>query len=367
MNEYNVPDDFGTLSEAVAEAETSTVQDNFININAPRIFTSPIVLGNNFSNSRKLTIRPAPNLPRAAICMQGGGDPIFRTFFAGDITFQDLDILRSGTNTNDIMFISDSHKITIERCRIGSIWSSSGARGWSNLRIKDPNENIVRNSICFAYCQGTFDYGIRIDFTTAENDSLFLYNNVVADYNEYGISATSPMFSDAFFLLRNNLVVNHPNIDQEPVPFYSAIFDMMVETSYNAAFVSLLEDVDDTVPGAQHISGDEGVGFLRRSRSQVNEAFIKYTWIIDPEWDPNFDFFRLVRGGPLHHEPGDAGINVYDGDPHSRDIAVTDDITRFPRPNGLLLHTDRGAYQIREGDSFVDLRVNLGDIDPPPL
>ena len=134
---------------------------------------------------------------------------------------------------------------------------------------------------------------------------------------------------------------------------------MIVEISHNAAFVSL-GDVETMAVGAQSISGEAGADFARRSRAQVDGAFVQHTWIMPPEWDPNVDFFRLVRGGPLHSEPADAGANVYDGEPHPRDVAVSEDIEKDSRPAGIPLHTDRGADQILQDNMFLDLGSDLG-------
>jgi hypothetical protein len=134
---------------------------------------------------------------------------------------------------------------------------------------------------------------------------------------------------------------------------------MIVETSHNTAFVSLV-DVETRAAGAQSISGEAGTDFLRLSRAQVDGAFVKHAWVLDPVWDPNIDFFRLVRGGPLHSELADAGTNVRNGDPHRRDIAVTDDIEKEMRPAGIPLHTDRGADQICKDDTFLDVGSDLG-------
>jgi hypothetical protein len=102
---------------------------------------------------------------------------------------------------------------------------------------------------------------------------------------------------------------------------------------------------------------------LRFACGQIDEAFVQHTWLIDPLENPNIDFYRLVPGGPLHDDPGDAGANVHDGDPHRRDLAVTDDIEKDVRPAGLPLHTDRGADQIRKGDTFLELPP---DLEPGP-
>lgn len=348
-----------TLQEAVAAMADSADAENVIEIIAsPIIISEPVELGIDFGANRKLAIRPGPNLRRAVIASvdvggPGGGRPIFSGGSAGYVTLQDLDIVRNITNRYDLVILSDCYEFIIERCRIGSIWRSPGAEGWSNLRIARPTGVIVRNSIFFAYCPGTLDSGIQAELATAQNNSLLLYNNVVADYKEFGIHVTGG--GDAVLILRNNVVLNHPETNPEPIAYHSAVAgDMTVETSHNAAFVSLAE-AETIAPGAQTISGVDGADFLRRSRAQVEDAFVRHTWVIDPAWDSNIDFFRLVRGGPLHSEPADAGVNVYEQSPHDKDVAVTDDIEKDPRPAGIPMHTDRGADQIREDDTFLDL------------
>jgi hypothetical protein len=370
--EFHVP--FLTLEEAIEQAVDSDAEENIIYIDAAHISTSSHELGADFSADHTLTIRPGPGLKhgRAVIASTDGGNPIFRLTDAGYVTFQHLDIVRHAANFNDLMFLDLSKNITIKGCRIGSIWDNTGARGWSNLVVRDPVDVVVRNSIFFAYIPGTFDYGIRIIYTAPRVRSLLLYNNVVAHYKDFGIHAIGPdpliiSESDDLLLLRNNVVVNHPSADPEPVPYHSEVFDnMIVETSHNTAFVSL-GDVE-TIDGDLGISGeaDPDLHFLRRARAQLDGAFVQHTWVDN---DLNLDFFRLVRGGPLHSEPADAGTNVSDHEPHERDEAVTDDFEEEDvRPGGILPHTDRGAYQIREADTLLGLGDlgDLGSLRPTP-
>lgn len=353
MADYRVPDDYETLAEALAEALASADKENSILISRRHIPTTWHEVLDGFSASRRLTIRPARGLSRAAIISNDGWHPIFNLSRTGYVTFQDLDILRRWTTFSDLMFLADCRHITLERCRVGSIWPSGDSGEWSNLRIKGPGEVMIRNSIFFAHVPGTFCHGIRTEFDTAQANSLRLYNNVVADHREFGVHATSPMISDAFLVLRNNVVVNHPDAHPEPVPYYSSVFDMIVETSHNTAFVSLQVAEDKFNDDATSISGEEGAGFLRRSRAQIEAAFVQHTWLLDPEWNPNLDLFRLVGGGPLHSELADAGIDIRDGVPDDHDVAVTDDIEGDPRPGGIPRHTDRGADQIRDDDSLL--------------
>ena len=355
MTVFEVHDEI-TLHQAMDESAESDDVDNLINIvTSPINISAEVELDNSFNANRKLTIRPRPGMRRATIASTGF-QCIFIAGGAGHVTFQDLDIVRNITNKNDLVVLSGCNNITIERCRIGSISQSAGSQCWSNLRITRPTDIVVRNSIFFAYRPGTFDYGIRAEIGIGEAASLLLYNNVVADYKEFGIHVKS-LAGDGFLLLRNNVVANHSGADPEPVAYYSHVDDgMTVVTSHGVAFASVgqVETVSD---GCQSISGESlGVHFLRRARAQVDAAFVEHTWVIIPAWDPNLDFFRLVRLGPLHNRPAHAGQNIQqNGAPHKRDVAVTDDIEKDPRPAGIPLHTDRGADQILHDDTFLDL------------
>lgn len=119
-------------------------------------------------------------------------------------------------------------------------------------------------------------------------------------------------------------------------------------------------------PGEQSISGLVGFGFLRRSRRQIDETFVEHYWIINPEWDLNLNSYRSVRGGLLHNELADVGMIITDGNPYQRDVAMVNDIDKDPYPAGISLHSDRRINQIRERDTFVDLRV-LPGINQPLL
>lgn len=358
MAVYRIPDEYNTLHEAVDAAAVSDDRRNTIEIHESPIVTSSVVeLPVAFNADRQLTIRPSPRLRRAIITNNdhsSSGQSIFAAAGTGYVTFQDLDIVRNITNRHHLVELSGCHSITIERCRIGSIFQ--GSPGWSNLHIARPTDVIVRNSIFFAYSPSTFDHGIWAELATAMGNSLLLYNNVVADYKEQGIHVTGAG-DDAFLLLRNNVVANHPSVNPEPFAYDSEVLvDVAVETSYNAAFASV-ERVEHVGGGCQSVSGEAGADFLRRAQAQIDGSFVQHTWVVDPAWDPNtnVDFFRLVRGGPLHSEPADAGTNVRMGAPHERDVAVTDDIEGDVRPAGIPLHTDRGPDQIREDDTFLDL------------
>jgi hypothetical protein len=360
MAVYRVPEEFDTLQEAVEAATESDHVTNAIEIGESPLLTSSLIfLPRDFGADRRLVIRPGRGLPRALIANSDPvGQPILAAEGAGHVTLQDLDILRNITNRSDLVTLSGCYSMIIERCRIGAIFP--GTSGWSNLSMSRPTDNIVRNCIFFACQHDILDHAIRIEMATALGNSLLLYNNVGADYRLNGIYVTGD--GDAFLLMRNNVAVNHSSDAPDQYAYHSVVGDLMtVVTSHNVAFASVgqVEQVD----GDQSISGEGDVDFLRFACGQVDRAFVQHTWLVNPLENPNVDFYRLVPGGPLHNDPGDAGADVHDGDPHPRDLAVTDDIEKDVRPAGLPLHTDRGADQIRKGDTFLELPP---DLEPGP-
>lgn len=356
MAVYKVPDEYETLQEAVEAAAESAHVINAIEIGESPIFTSSLVLlPRDFGADRQLVIRPVRGLPRALIANDDPVDqPILAAEGAGHVTLQDLDILRNITNRSDLVILSGCYSMIIERCRIGAIFH--GTSGWSNLSMSRPTDNIVRNCIFFAFQHDVFDYAIRVVMANALGNSLLLYNNLVADYRLSGIDVLGD--GDAFLLMRNNVAVNHSSDAPDQYAYHSVVGDpMTVVTSHNVAFASVgqVEQID----GDQGISGEGGLDFLRFACGQVDLAFAQHTWLINPLENPNVDFYRLVPGGPLHDDPGDAGTNVRNGDPHENDVAVTDDIEKDRRPAGIPLHTDRGADQIGEDDTFLELPPDL--------
>ena len=218
---FKVPGNL-TLHAAVAAAAASHDAENVIDIGPAVVhLNAAIVLDNAFNSSRKLTIRRDPALPpprRGTIISSNPATRILAAFGAAYVRLQDLDFLRNVTNNQDLVVLSDCADFIIERCRIGSIWTTPGSEGWSNLRISSPTNVIVRNTILFALQRNTFDYGARIQLGSGFGHSLLLYNNVVADYEEYGIHATGPV-GDAILLLRNNVAINHQDAHPEPVAY----------------------------------------------------------------------------------------------------------------------------------------------------
>lgn len=357
MAVFEVPNLF-TLQGAVDAALAAGNQIHYIDLTDSPLFThARVVIGpaNPAWLQWQLIIHPKPGDPRATITSSNGSQTIFSIGpNARDVTFQDLDILRHSTNNANLIEISNGTRITFDRCRIGSNWTSVGSQGWTMLTMTYPIDILVRNCIFFSHMRGNFDRGIQAQYGDDSN-SVRLYNNVIADYRSYGVDLASS-HAGSLVLLRNNVIINHSDMAPEPFAYRSDVAaGVHVVSSHNVAFAAVGQ-VEDVVAGCQSISGEAGADFLRRARAQVDGAFVEHIWIMVPAWDPNDDFFRLVRRGSLHSEPADAGIDVTkDRLPDPRDVPVTDDIQKDPRPAGIPLHTDRGADQIREDDTLLDL------------
>lgn len=366
--DYDVPDVFPTLQDAVAAASGSGDQLNAILINDPVVFTSAVVsIDDSFGWARQLVIRPDPGagLDRATIASVNGSARIFTLVDAAYVTFQDLDIVRNTTNNNDLILLdyagNGNHHIVFERCRIGSIWTTPGSEGWRCLVIQKPTEIVVRSCIFFAYAPGTFDRAVDVSLFTDPANSIRLYNNVVADHEEFGISIENGLAGTAV-VLRNNAVSNHPSLVPEPVAYRSNIVvGVTVVSSHNVAFATPAA-IEDQI-GAQALIPPGDPTFIRLDRPLVDDAFVERVWDLVPAWDPNPDFFRLAPGGALHNEPADNGVTVADGAPHPLDVKVADDVEGDPRPSGAPLHTDRGADQI-EG---LATGVGTGGVSGPAL
>ena len=352
------------LQSAIDDASVSVDAENTIWITSSPLFTNGTAdINALFFPDRHLTIRPDPALGRASIASTNGHALIFNIHGAGYVTLQDLDIVRSATNATDLIHIlydaaTNPNHITIERCRIGSVWNSIGVAGTSCLWIAEPAEVVVRNCIFFAYLPGTFDRCVHAVNLDASVVSLYLYNNVVADYLVNGIFIDDGALGveDALALLRNNVAVNHPDAPPgfEPHAFRTDVDQATVLTSHNVAFADDDAHAEEAgVVGARSISGLDdlaGSAFLRFNRSDVDDAFLSRTWIVIPPWDPNPDFYHLVfPDGKLHDDPSKYGADVTDDTPDFRDIAVRDDIDRQVRPGGKPAHTDRGADQADPG------------------
>jgi hypothetical protein len=343
--------DYPSLDSAVAAAALSADAENVIYIReSPILVAATITLtGADFHCGRKLALRPDPGIPtlRRATIASTGFSYIFNLSGCACVTFQDLDIVRHITNAFDLIQMVGASHIVMERCRIGLDWSAPGAAGFAYLRIQYPTDVVIRNCFFFSNVPGDMDYGITAANFGDPANSLYLYNNVVSDYQVRGVDITGAAVAGPLLVMRNNVVANHPSLLAEPLAFRSDVnLNMIVEASHNAVFASA--GFGELVAGAQSISGFPGGTVVRLARVDVGASFVDFSWNHIPEWDPNLNFYRLVLGGPLHLAP--PGVTVGDGIPYVRDIAVRDDWEKEARPGGVPNpHTDRGADQIEAG------------------
>lgn len=345
--EFDVPSaDYPTIQDAVNAAAAGAAAENFIHLQAERIdLHGEITIVGGFDAAHSLVIRPDPGigaLRRVTLANDNGFQPIVRIDSAGAVTLQDLDLIRHTTNHRNLLEIWHGANVVVERCRVGSDWPVAGDQGYANIYIEDAQLVIVRNTFCFAYAPGTLDAGIRMDTPTAMNNSVFLYNNTVADHRLFGIDIKSR--GDSVLVLRNSVVVNRLGLEPEPFA-YRADVELLVQviSSHNTAFASPV-NVELIVlnPGESIIGTEE---FLLQPRAAAADAFLETLWIVDPPWHPNPNFHRLRHGGPLHNLETDAGVNVRNNDPDEMDFAVPDDWEKDPRYTGDPPRTDRGADQ----------------------
>ena len=98
-----VPTQFPDIQSAVAALKVSPDVTNFILIAAPSISTSsPILVDFSFNSNRQLTLQPLTTLARAQILSDGANSPILSLAGCGYVQVQDLDIVRTVTNTADL-------------------------------------------------------------------------------------------------------------------------------------------------------------------------------------------------------------------------------------------------------------------------
>lgn len=347
MAVFEVPNLF-TLQDAVDAALAGGNEPHYIHLTATPVFTAArVAIGPPPVGvpKWKLIVRPQPGDKRATIASSNGSQTIFSIGpNARGVTFQDLDILRHSTNNADLIEISSGTRITFDRCRIGSDWPSVGSHGWNMLTMTYPIDILVRNCIFFSHMPGNFDRGIRAQYGDVSN-SLRLYNNVVADYRRYGVDIASS-HADSLVLLRNNVVINRPDLEPEPFAYRSdAAAGVRVVSSHNVAFAGAGHE--EQVAGAQPISALHTPTFLRwvPGAGVLDATFVDHTWNVAPPWNPNPNFYRLRLNGPLHDQPVKWGIDVLNHAPHAEDVAVNWDIEGNIRPSGIPPHTDRGADQ----------------------
>lgn len=345
MAVFEVPNLFA-LQAAVDAALLAGDEGHYIDLTASPVFTNArVTIGpaNPAWPDWKLVIRPQPGHRRATIASTNGSQTIFSIGpNAREVTFQDLDIIRHITNNAHLIEISNGTRITFDRCRIGSDWSSVGSQGWTMLTMTYPIDILVRNCIFFSYMPGNFSRGIRAQYGD-DGNSVRLYNNVIADYRVYGIDIASS-HAGSLVLLRNNVVINRPGIAPEPVAYRSNVAaGVLVVSSHNVAFAGAGHE--ESVAGAQPIRRLPTFLLWAPGAAILDAAFFDHTWNIAPPWAPNPAFYRLRVEGPLHNQPAKWGATVSDGSPHPRDVAVDCDIEMNVRPSGIPAHTDRGADQ----------------------
>ncbi|NOT35264.1 MAG: hypothetical protein HOP12_14060 [Candidatus Eisenbacteria bacterium] len=338
---FDVPVTHATLQAAVAAAAISADLDNVITISASPVSTNNTVsIGAAFSGARRLTIRPAANLPRASVVNANPTVPIVDMTSAGFVTLQDLDILRNITNGDHLVVMNTCEEILIERCRIGSNWVTTGTPGWSNVFITYPTGIVMRNNLLFANTPGTFDNGISAGNFNDPANSLRLYNNVVADHKIYGIRIEAGI-AGALVLLRNNVVANQASLAPEPFAYRTEVAaPPTVVASHNVAFAGAAF----VLSGAGQDIAGLASSFLNFVKADVIPSFDTVDWAMT--FDANPDFYRLLAGGPLHDDAGDYGMTVTTNGP---DRAVLDDIEKDVRPGGVSPHSDRGADQLEPG------------------
>ena len=363
IRHFSVPTGvYPTIQSAVTAAQAAGPGDelNYIELGASPINVSgPTAIdGTKFSPTRQLVIRPDPSVPglkRVAIASYDPGSLIFDLVAGtgeGHAVLQDLDIVRAVTNLGDLIHLVGFGHATIERCRIGAI-STPGPAGAACMVITYPYSDVVRNCIFFAQYPATFSRDLQLTICSDPANSLFLYNNVFADYGVYGVDLNDGQMG-SLLVLRNNVLSNNPGIAvlSDPTAFASNVaLNVVVRSSYNA--VMILPGHDEAVSGALAI---EGANLKTMARTDLSASFVQSDWGPAAAGDANPDFFRLIATGALHGSPAtDWGVNVFNGSPDAEDIAVIDDIERDPRPSGPGTgHTDRGADQIEVAAAGVE-------------
>jgi len=366
--DYLVPDDYPTIQDAVDEAAVSLDLNNVVIIGqSPMYVSTEVLIGADFNAGHRLVIRPGglPKLTRATVASTSITEHIFRLETSQHVTFQDLDIVRYTTNRGDLMRFASCENVTLERCRVGSIWTAPGEPNHHILQITYPKDVIVRNSVFFSYLPGEFNRSIILQSMSDDDRSVFFYNNVVADYRDYGFEMDDGVGNaEAIIVLRNNVAINHPDLVVEPHAYHSLVLGpTQIVTSHNVAFATDDAHAEEVAGGARSITEQTIVAaeFLRFDPAvDLDGAFVSHEWVVLPVWDPNADFYILpAEGSVLHDEPIKWGVTVTEGSPHARDHAVSDDIQKDIRPGGADPHTDRGVDQLEPG-----VLVAVGPVAP---
>ena len=344
--EYDVPDDFATIQAAI-DAAAENQEPNTITLGPGVIPSGPITIGWQFNEDNPLVLRPRAGQPRATIVSLNGALPAI-TVAARHVTLQDLDVLRQATTRANLINLVNCYEVTVERCRLGSVKplvaGENQNTSYAVVHIVNPENVTIRNCICFAVTQGTFDFGIRSIVTTLQK-SLFLYNNDVANHRAAGMILMD-RFAGNRYVLRNNVVVNAMGA-LEPFAYASQLpMGAIVLSSHNTAFASPAR-VEFLAANARPISGPGPFARLQFMPWMAPMAFQAIVWNTIPLDNPNANFYRLVDGGILHNpNPLVRGVTVDVGVPNLLDRGVLDDWERQVRPSGNPAHTDRGADQV---------------------
>ena len=223
--DYDVPTEaYPTIQAAIDTAAVAGEGPQFVNLIVPRVdLFAQLSIGTGLGPTKPLTVRPKPGwgLDRPTVGGMFCCDPILEMNAASQVTIQDLDLIRYITNDSTLMWLRTCTNVVIERCRIGSVAEGLHAHAPKNLVIADPSEVVVRNCILFSWWAGNFNDALEASLGNAQNRSLFLYNNIAADYLNYGFNVGA--HGDALVVCRNNIAVNRMGTDPEPTGFYSAI------------------------------------------------------------------------------------------------------------------------------------------------
>jgi hypothetical protein len=345
--DFNVPSvATPTLQDAVdaAAGGVDPLETIYINSNLDVGTTTTIGLG--FDATHRLLIRPGITLTRATIRMMVPSLIVIQAIGASYVTIQDLDVFRHITNDNHIIHYDGCSEMTIERCRVGSDWTTSGTPGWAAIHWVYPFDCVIRNTFTFATTPSTFAYGMQIIGHDDPGSILRMYNNSVQGFYTAGISVHG---TAGKVLFRNNVAVTEQSINPDPVGYNGNLGAVTLVSSHNAVFC----DAGDEWGGVTDIRGGS---FVRLNFADLPACFTSWLWVFS---NPNMTFLNLTGGGPIH-TAASAGVTITNGAPDADDTAVVDDWEKNVRPAGTPLHTDRGADQ-----SDLDYLLSVENSLPP--
>ena len=360
---YDVPTAaWPTLKSALDDAAANGQPVNVIQlVTTPIEILDPIEITYafplGFHAGRTLVIRPKPGvavLRRVSIVSLRPQDPVLRIVNQQNITLEDIDLLRNITNDGDLMDVVNGTDITFDRCRIGLIWPSYISPGRKMVDLIYPKRVLFRNCMTFSVMRDAFAIGISATGFIDPENSVYIYNSLIADYRDHGFYARGSMPGQVI-ALRNNVFINDPDypVVSEPTAVESHVTaDVTVLSSHNTVYTDALRIEDQF--GAQPLLRVTTDDFLRLFRPDAAASFWTMDWVQGAIWDPNPDFYRLIATGPLHFPDSRHGITVTAAAMPS-DYPVAYDIERDLRPGGTTLHTDRGPDQIEPGQATASV------------